>query len=226
MNMAGKTLVLMLCLLATVVVANATPPAKAVLFPSSDGGIVDADLYGHGVRGVVLAHGAAFDKKSWAPLASRLVALGYSVLAIDFRGYGRSRGGNKPDGLDQDVIGAVRWLHAQGVKPVSVLGGSMGGGAAAEAATEMKRGELAKLILLSPVPIKDPERIDAGSILYIASRNEALEPEILDQYGRAPKPKKIVLLPGSAHAQNIFATPQSARLTAIILQFLASKPVR
>jgi dipeptidyl aminopeptidase/acylaminoacyl peptidase len=58
---------------------------KEVSFPTSDGGVVYADLYGTGTRGVVLAHGAKFDKASWKEQAARLAGAGYWVAAIDFR---------------------------------------------------------------------------------------------------------------------------------------------
>jgi pimeloyl-ACP methyl ester carboxylesterase len=218
---AAKCLLLTLGLL--VFGAAAAQPPKDVSFPTADGGEVDADLYGQGTRGVVFAHGAIFNKQSWAPLAKRVAALGYRALAIDFRGYGKSRGGSDPYGLDQDVLAAVRWLHKQGVKSVSVVGGSMGGGAAARAATEASQGEIDKLILLSPVPIEHPERLKANSIFFIASRGENLASDIREQFGRAPEPKQLVMLDGSAHAQNIFATPQAEHLTETILQFLTGK---
>ena len=99
----------------------------------------------------------------------------------------------------------------------------MGGGAAARAATEIERGQIDKLILLSPVPIEHPEQLKAGSILYIASRDERLAPDIRQQFARAPEPKRLVLLDGSAHAQNIFATSQSEHLSETILEFLTGK---
>jgi len=210
-----------LCALAFAAAAGQSP--KDVSFPTADGGMVDADLYGQGTSGVVFAHGAIFNKQSWAPLAKRVAERGYRALAIDFRGYGKSRGGNDTYGLDQDVLAAVRWLHAQGVQSVSVVGGSMGGGAAAQAATEIDRSQIDKLVLLSPVPIEHPEQLKAASILYIASRDEKLAPDIRKQYARAPEPKNLVLLDGSAHAQNIFATPQSEQLSETILQFLTGR---
>ena len=212
-----------LSLFAAVFSAAAAQSPKDVSFPTGDGGIVDADLYGQGDKGVVFAHGAIFNKQSWAPLAKRVAALGFKALAIDFRGYGKSRGGSESYGLDQDVLAAVRWLHEQGVKSVSVVGGSMGGGAAARAATMVKRGEIDKLILLSPVPIEYPEKIKASSILFIASKNESLAADIRQQYLRAQKPKQLLMLDGSAHAQNIFATSQSEHLSETILQFLKGK---
>lgn len=224
MKEIGKRLTMTLALCVMTVSAAAAQSPKEVSFPTADGGIVDADLYGKGTRGVVLAHGAIFNKESWAPLARRIADLGYFALAIDFRGYGKSKAGSDVYGLDQDVLAAVRWLHdKQEAESVSVIGGSMGGGAAARAATKAKRGEIDKLILLSPVPIEHPEQIKADSILFIASRNENLASEIRKQYMRAPDPRKLVFLDGSAHAQNIFATPQAERLTETILQYLTGR---
>ena len=218
---------LMALALSTVIlsVAAAEVPTD-VLIPTADGGVVDADLYGQGTRGVVFAHGAVFNKQSWADLATRLVAEGYRALAIDFRGYGKSRPGRDPEALDQDVLAAVRWLHAQGVHSVSVVGGSMGGGAAAQAATELARGEIDKLVLLSPMPIQHPEQIKAGSILYIASRDEGLVATVREQYARTPQPKQLVLIEGSAHAQNIFATAQGGHLRDVILQYLTGNKLK
>ena len=223
MNKYIKRITLALGLLVLSQISVAAQAARDVSFPSADGGTVDADLYGQGTHGVVFAHGAIFNKQSWAPLAKRIAAHGYRALAIDFRGYGKSRGGRDGDALDQDVIAAIRWLHAQGVQSVSVVGGSMGGGAAGQAATEVKRGEIDKLVLLSPMPINHPDQLKANSILYIASRNEGLAPTVREQFAQAPQPKQLELLDGSAHAQNIFATTQAQHLSDIIVQFLTGK---
>lgn len=221
MNLTTRSLAIILSLFAlTPLVAAAQSPID-VSFPTSDGGTVDADLYGsNGTRGVVFAHGAAFDKQSWAPLAERMAAHGFRALAIDFRGYGKSRAGKKPGDLYLDVIAAVRWLHKQGVKEVDVVGGSMGGGASGRAATMVKPGEIDKLVLLSPVPFDHPEKIKAGSILFIASRFEALAPEVEKHYQRAPEPKKLILINGHAHAQNIFFTDEAQNLSDDIVKFL------
>jgi dienelactone hydrolase len=220
MAMVAKRMAVILGLFALTPLAAAVQPPRDVSFPAADGGVVDGDLYGTGARGVVFAHGAVFNKQSWAPLARSIAARGFRALSIDFRGYGRSRPGSDPNALDQDVIAAVRWLHAQGVQSVSVVGGSMGGGAAAQAATEVAPGEIDKLVLLSPVPISHPERLNAASILYIASHDEGMASDVQRQYARAPQPKRLILLDGSAHAQHIFNTDQAQRLTDAIVQFL------
>jgi len=62
----------------------ATAP-KTISLPTEDGGVIFADVYGTGDRGVVLAHGGPFNKESWAKQAQTLAAAGFQVLALDFR---------------------------------------------------------------------------------------------------------------------------------------------
>src|SRR6266576_3117740 len=65
---------------------------QTISFPTQDGGRIYADLYGNGARAVVLAHGGRFNKESWRDQARALVSNGFRVVAIDFRGFGRSSG--------------------------------------------------------------------------------------------------------------------------------------
>jgi hypothetical protein len=46
-------------------------------------------------------------------------------------------------------------------------------------------------------------------------------PRISDHYARAPEPKKLVVLEGSAHAQFIFDTDQGPLLMREMLRFLS-----
>jgi pimeloyl-ACP methyl ester carboxylesterase/type 1 glutamine amidotransferase len=205
--------------------------AKRISFPTQDGGLIYADLYGRGERGVVLAHGARFNKESWKQQAPILAKAGFRVLAIDFRGYGQSRGPGQSQPfsapLHLDVLAAVRYLHQTGAKSVSVLGASMGGGAAANAASEAKPGEIERLVLLGSAGGEQPEKMQ-GRKLFITSRDDPgpdgkprLE-AIREQYEKTPGPKELVILEGSAHAQHLFATDQGERLMQEILRFLAA----
>ncbi len=87
-------------------------PAE-VAFTTADGGEIHGHLYGDGGHAVVLAHGMVFDKESWRPLAERLAAEGLMVLAIDFRGYGRSQPGSEESRLELDVLAAIRYLSCR-----------------------------------------------------------------------------------------------------------------
>jgi pimeloyl-ACP methyl ester carboxylesterase len=208
---------------AALTAAVAGEPARTLSFPTADGGTVSADLYGErGREAVVLAHGAAFDKTSWRPLAVHLAAHGYQVLAIDFRGYGRSRAGTDKDALFEDILAAVRYLGREGAPRVAVVGASMGGAAAARAAAAAKPGEIDRLVLLSPAPVADPERLK-GRLLFVASRDEPNAERVRELYRRAPEPKRLLELPGSAHAQRIFDTDQAELLRTAILEFLAGR---
>jgi pimeloyl-ACP methyl ester carboxylesterase len=217
--------------LATLTLARVVVAQELVSFPTEDGGRVYADVWGTGGRGVVLAHGGRFTKESWAKQAKVLAEAGFRVVAIDFRGRGQSRGGPRlapgDDGLRLDVLAAVRYLRTNGAGTVAVVGASMGGGAAAEAAVEAKPGEIDRLILMAHVPIAHPERI-AIPTLFVVSRDDKLvdgTPRLVairDQYDKATGPKELVVLDGSAHAQFIFDTDQSARLMREILRFLSA----
>src|SRR5262249_32579447 len=106
-----------------------------------------------------------------------------------------------------------------GVTRVTVLGASMGGGAVAEAAVRAAPGEIDRVILLSPVPIADPEHL-RGPVLFIASQGEPMAAQVTEEDHRTPEPKRLLLLPGAAHAQHIFATEQAERLKTTIARFL------
>jgi pimeloyl-ACP methyl ester carboxylesterase len=68
-------------------------------------------------------------KESWEKQARTLATEGFRVLALDFRGYGKSRGPGQSDPMSAplhlDVLAAVRYLRKTGAKSVSVVGGSM-----------------------------------------------------------------------------------------------------
>jgi len=200
-----------------------------VSFATDDGGLIYGHLYGKGERGLVLTHGGRFNKESWKEQAEILVKAGFRVLAIDFRGYGQSKGPGQADPLSAplhlDVLAAVRYLKQAGAKTVSIVGGSMGGTAAARASVEAKAGEIDRLVLLASGVIEKPEQMK-GRKLFITTRddfsgnNVPRLPKIRDQYERAPDPKELVILDGSAHAQVIFSTEQADRLMREIMRFL------
>jgi len=217
-------------LLATLLLARFATAQEHVSFPTSDGGLIFADLYGKGERGIVLAHGGRFNKESWGKQAQVLVGAGFRVLAIDFRGYGQSRGPESKSGEDReeyDVLAAVRYLHKTGAKTVSVVGASFGGAAAADASIEAEPGEIDRLVLLAAWTDRPPEKMK-GRKLFIVARDDANDdgprlPKIRANYEKAARPKELLILDGSAHAQFLFATDQGERLMREILQFL-SKP--
>ncbi len=200
---------------------------QRVSFPTQDGGLIYGDVYGSGDRTVVLAHGGRFNRGSWAEQAPAIVAAGFRVLAIDFRGEGQSRGGtpgNAEEGRRFDVLGAVHYLRKTGAKSVSVVGASMGGDYAAEAA-ETEPAAIDRLVLLASgayttlIKMKGPK-------LFILARDDSNDdgprlPKIRARYEKASDPKTLIIVDGFAHAQFLFQTDQGLRVMREILRFLS-----
>ena len=199
-----------------------------VSFSTQDGGVVHADVYGSGDRGLVLAHGGRFTKKSWTEQMPAFLDAGFRVLAIDFRGRGQSRGPQSKtgeEGAEHDVLAAVRYLRKTGAKTVAIIGASFGGEAAADASIDAEPGEIDRLVLLAAWTDRPAEKIK-GRKLFIVARDDANGdglrlPRIRANYEKASGPKELLILDGSAHAQFLFATDQRDRLLREILRFLS-----
>ena len=130
---------------APLVACGAAPVAKTapafvaesapITLKAADGVVVYGRLYRaeHPKATILLFHQAGSSKDEYATIAPRLVAAGYTALAIDQRSGGSLYGANetaahvagKPDYLDaaQDLQAAVDWGVAQKV-PVIVWGSS------------------------------------------------------------------------------------------------------
>jgi pimeloyl-ACP methyl ester carboxylesterase len=202
---------------------------QTISLATEDGGRICADLYGRGTRTVVLAHGGRFNKESWREQARVLVSEGFRILAIDFRGFGCSTGPGQSDfdnaPFDNDVLAAVRYLKAHGAKTVSVVGGSFGGGAAGDASIKSVPGEIDRIVFLGAAPNLSAEKLKSRA-LFIVARDDANDsgrrlPGIRAQYEKAPQPKELIILDGSAHAQFLFQTDQSTRVMHEIVRFLS-----
>ena len=217
-------------ILAGLVLTGLASAQTHVSFPTQDGGLVYADLYGQGDRCVVLAHGGRFNKESWEKQARVLAQAGFRVLTIDFRGYGASRGPGQSDPLSAplhlDILAAVRYLRRNGAKTVSVVGASMGGSAAGDASIVSAPGEIDRLVL-GAAPNLPAEKLKPP-VLFIVARDDASAdgprlPGIRAQFEKAPQPKELIILDGSAHAQYLFETDQGERVMREILRFLSAQ---
>jgi pimeloyl-ACP methyl ester carboxylesterase len=138
-----------------------------------------------------------------------LVSKGFEVLAIDFRGFGCTTGPGEKDfdnaPFENDVLAAVHYLNAHGVKTVAVVGGSFGGAAAGDASIKSRHGEIDWIIFLGAAPNLSAEKLKSRA-LFIVARDDANEagprlPNIRAQYEKAPEQKELIVLDGSAHAQ-------------------------
>lgn len=82
-------------------------------------------------------------------MAQGLVAQGFAVTLVEYRGYGRSAGLSQPteDGLYADATAVLDDLAKRGVRDVILWGQSLGSGVAAEMA---HRGHGTALVLVTP----------------------------------------------------------------------------
>ena len=194
-------------------------------FPAADGVAITALRYGGGPRGVVLVPGGHGVGETWDAQARRLAQAGFHVLAIDYRGRGRSRGGQDDTKAHLDVLGAVRRLKADGARDVAVVGASWGGYATGMAAVA-EPGLIDRVMLLAHSPFEGVERL-SGRKLFVVARDDSdgtgavrLD-AIRRQFDAAPEPKELLVLDGAAHAQFLFLTPVGERLYAAMLRFLS-----
>jgi predicted alpha/beta hydrolase len=200
---------------------------------SSSGKIaqIQADLYGSGSRAVLLAHGGRFNKDSWRKQAPILARAGFLVLAINYRGDTFNPDGS-PSALGSDddnaidVQAAARYLHGIGAKSISAIGASLGGDAVGEAEARSQAGIFDKMIFLGSEGGDAPQKLK-GRKLFIVAREDSNGsgprlPGISKHCDRAPEPKRLIVLNGSAHAQFLFDTGEGPQLMREILKFLKS----
>jgi pimeloyl-ACP methyl ester carboxylesterase len=81
-------------------------------------------------------------------------------------------------------------------------------------------------VFLGAAPNDPAEKLKCAS-LFIVARDDASAdgprlPRIRAQYEKAPKPKELIVLGGSAHAQYLFQTDQGERVMREILRFLSA----
>jgi pimeloyl-ACP methyl ester carboxylesterase len=217
-------------MLALLILTGLCYAQEPVTLQTEDGGVLRAIVYGKGDHGVVLAHGGRFNKESWAKQAHALADAGFRSIAFDFRGYGESRGPGQADlytaPLYWDVLAAARYLEKAGAKSVSIVGASFGGTASGDAVCHARAGEIDRIVLLAAAPDCPPEKLQVRK-LFIVARDDANAsgprlPKIRAYYEKAPEPKKLIVIDGSAHAQFLFDTEQGDRLLHEIVQFLSA----
>jgi pimeloyl-ACP methyl ester carboxylesterase len=96
-----------------------------------EGGVLYYNEVGQGPA-VVLLHGLFAQKEQWNALLCELSAAGYTAIAPDLPGYGKSTDFPLADyQLEQQAERLRQWLDALGIYSVDLAGSSMGGAIAA-----------------------------------------------------------------------------------------------
>jgi pimeloyl-ACP methyl ester carboxylesterase len=167
----------------------------------------DALQWGDGEYGVVLAHGAAFDAASWEDQAPAIADQGATVIAVE-------------DIAPESIAAAVAALKDDGHPNVALVGGSAGADAILQLASQ--RPDLPdQLVLMSPNGVVDG--LGEEPKLFIASADESVAEVSQELADNSPgNANKVILLPGSDHAQNIFAGANADQALDAILEQLAN----
>ena len=126
------------CLLISLMLAlspGVTPAATVCEFTQGQAAVEDGSIvynqYGQGPT-ILLLHGLFADKEQWHKLACLLEDAGYSVIAPDLPGYGKSVGFPLPDyRLENQVKLLHQFLQVLDIRRYDVGGSSMGGTIAA-----------------------------------------------------------------------------------------------
>ena len=113
-------------------------PYEAVTIQTTDGERLRAWLMTAAVprARIVYFHGNGGNLSNWSPILTGIVRRGYSVLAVDYRGYGVSTGRPTERGVYRDVeavLGRAWQREAQNPAPLVYWGRSLGGTMAAYA---------------------------------------------------------------------------------------------
>lgn len=114
---------------------------------------------------IVLLHAGVCDRRSWREVGERLSAAGRDAVAYDRRGFGEVPPADRPFRHVDDVLAVLDAVSRDA--RAWLVGSSMGGGVALDAALEAPE-RIAGLVLLAPAVSGDPEPDDEA---YIAATN-------------------------------------------------------
>lgn len=158
-----------------------------MMISASDGLILRATYYSAPVRpapGVLLLHQRGADRISWEPLARKLQAAGYAVLAVDQRGHSETGGAEDWALAQGDAIAALEMLASlPGIAPgqVIVIGASLGANVGLNACATLPG--CAAAVLLSPgldyrgiTTAGAMARLGTRPVLIVAGENDGNNP--------------------------------------------------
>ena len=207
-----------------------TAPASTTPIPDEEAEPVQlqAQVFGDGSVGVILAHMRLDDQVAWYPFAQLLVERGdFTVVTFDFRGFGESTGEKQFDRIDTDLKAVYDYMREElGIDKVFLVGSSMGGTAALVVAADLDVAGVVSISAPGQFPPIDAETTVAdieAPKLFITSEDDvpqARTQEVL--WELAMPPKQQYIYEGDAHGTALFEGPNKADLERRIIAFLTA----
>ncbi len=152
-----------------------------------------------GAPALLYLHGTFRNLYQNLPKIDALRALGFAVLAVDYRGWGDSTA-IVPDEATITADAALAWAELQRRQPVAALrvvyGHSMGGAVAVRLAAGLQPGEIGALVLESTFTRMPDVAAAAGWFGRVVSRFTSLEFDSVSRIGKVKAP--LLMLHGSA----------------------------
>lgn len=192
----------------------ATPDnLHAIQIHAEDGQRLAGEYFDGGTTAVLLLHELYTTHLSWGWFVEPLVGSGYSVLSVDLRGYGGSRGPIHWGRAQEDTQLWLDWLQeTQGIRRVYIIGSSMGANLALVGCAESAicRGAVALSPSLHYFGVYTESAVKAGkpALLIYADRDPepAGEVPLMLEIAEANGIEGLTTLvvPGRAHGMLLF----------------------
>jgi uncharacterized protein len=227
--------------------AEVVPGARDVTLQTSDGLSLGAwlvppdDTATDRQLTVLVAPGNAGNREGRAPMAQVLAAEGFTVLLMDYRGYGGNPGRPSEDALARDARAAYGFLvEREGTPPERLIyfGESLGAGVVTELATEHPPGALVlrspftdlaavgsthypflpvRTLLRDRYPVAEHiARVPAPTAVVYGSRDSIIPPEQSREVARqAAGPVQVTEVAGADHNDAVLFT--GAELVAAVV---------
>lgn len=170
---------------------------------------------GKSPRAVILAPGAMFSKESWHFLAERLQELGISSVALN-------------SGSTPDLLNAIEFLKAKGVKKITMVGASAGGAGVLFTLQDTIDPLVDSVILLAPAGGR-PIKTEQVRKLFIVAEDDMVSSnaEVYNLYINSSDPKIYKEFMGSSeHAQRLFDSKHKENIVQMMIHFIENTPRR
>jgi uncharacterized protein len=186
--------------------------------------------------GVLLLHGKGRNRSEFLPLGRALQTAGFSVLLVDYRGYGDTPGAPSTAGLYADAELAYQSLRSRlvdSLTPIVIVGHSMGTALAARLAREhapiatvymspytrisalvrSRAGALGPRLFDTTAfafnPIDDAPFVHAQTLVVVAGRDLLINRSVSDAFVAALTPAPSVIRDSSASHNGVLASAKT-----------------